>query len=357
MFGYLLNLIGIRSFMVVVCLGLLAGCGGSGESVDSTAAAAAPPTAAPAAPTDLTATPGNAQASLTWSASSGAASYAVKRSTTSGGPYTQLATAKSPSYTDTTVSNGTTYHYVVAAANSAGESSDSAQASVTPSSTITTPPVPAGLAATAGSAQVNLTWSASSGASGYHVKRATTSGGPYTQVAAPASNSYTDTSLTNGTTYYYVVSAVGSAGESANSAQVMAMPVCVHDDSHHTRRSRSNGRQCASEPRLVCEQRRDQLPCEARHDQRRTLRTGRGARLELLYRHLGNQRHDVLLRCLGPQHYRRERELGTGQRASRNADLESSADHFRNLDQRDARRCGSHRYPLLRQLRSRDRSG
>jgi fibronectin type 3 domain-containing protein len=225
MFEHRPHLITVRSFMVAVYLGLLAGCGGSGGSADSTAAATAPPTGALMAPASLTATPGNAQASLTWSASSGAASYAVKRSTTSGGPYTQLATATSPSYTDTTVSNGTTYYYVVSAANSGGQSDDSAQASVTPNSTITTPPVPVGLAETAGNAQVSLTWSASSGATSYHVKRATTSGGPYTQVAAPTSTSYTDTSLTNGTTYYYVVSALGSAGESANSAQVTATPL------------------------------------------------------------------------------------------------------------------------------------
>ena len=63
-----------------------------------------------------------------------------------------------------------------------------------------------------------LTWTASSGATSYHVKRATTSGGPYTQVGAPTSTSFTDTGLTNGTTYFYVVSALNATGESANSA-------------------------------------------------------------------------------------------------------------------------------------------
>src|SRR5262245_35202179 len=46
----------------------------------------------PPAPTNLVATPGNAQVSLSWNASSGATSYNVKRSTTSGGPYTTIAT-------------------------------------------------------------------------------------------------------------------------------------------------------------------------------------------------------------------------------------------------------------------------
>ncbi len=87
----------------------------------------------PAAPANLTAVAGNAQISLSWSASSGATSYTIKRSTTSGGPYTNVATGiTTTSYTNTGLTNGTTYYYVVTAVNSAGESSNSNQASATP---------------------------------------------------------------------------------------------------------------------------------------------------------------------------------------------------------------------------------
>jgi len=87
------------------------------------------------------------------------------------------------------------------------------------------PAAPTGLAATAGNAQVALSWSASSGATSYTVKRATTSGGPYTNVATGVtSTSYTNTGLTNGTTYYYVVSATNAAGTSTNSQQASAVP-------------------------------------------------------------------------------------------------------------------------------------
>ncbi|GMK38649.1 hypothetical protein PCCS19_17030 [Paenibacillus sp. CCS19] len=181
----------------------------------------------PAAPTSVTAAAGNAQATLTWTASTGAASYTIKRSTTSGGPYTNVATGvTATSYTNTGLTNGTTYYYVVSAVNANGESTNSTQVSATPAgSTVTVPSAPTYVSAAAGNAQATVTWTASSGATSYNVKRATTSGGTYTTVATGVTTtSYTNTGLTNGTTYYYVVSAVNSAGESANSVQTSVTP-------------------------------------------------------------------------------------------------------------------------------------
>jgi cellulose 1,4-beta-cellobiosidase len=84
------------------------------------------------------------------------------------------------------------------------------------------PDVPTGLSAAAGGTQVVLSWSASNGATNYNVKFSTTNGGPYTTIGSTASTTYTNTGLANGTTYYYVVSAVNSFGESSNSAQISA---------------------------------------------------------------------------------------------------------------------------------------
>jgi fibronectin type 3 domain-containing protein len=175
----------------------------------------------PAAPMGLTAAAGNALVTLNWTASSGATGYYVKRSTTSGGPYTQISTQATASDTDTGLTNGTKYFYVVSAYNSAGQSANSAEVNATP--VLAAPSAPTGLAATAGNAQASLSWAATSGASSYHVKRSATSGSE-TQISAPTSNSYTDTGLTNGTKYFYVVSAVNSGGESANSSEVSATP-------------------------------------------------------------------------------------------------------------------------------------
>ncbi len=173
-------------------------------------------------PTGLTATPGSKQAGLSWAASSGAASYNVKRSLTSGGPYTTVANTAGPSYTDTGLTNDTTYYYVVSGVNAGGESANSAEANATP---VGPPDAPTGLAATAGNAQVGLSWTASLGATNYNVKSSTNSGGPYTIVASPAGTNYTDTGLINGTTYYYVVSGVNSHGEGADSSEASATPM------------------------------------------------------------------------------------------------------------------------------------
>src|SRR5258708_794389 len=91
----------------------------------------------------------------------------------------------------------------------------------------TIPARPFGVTATPASAQVNLAWTAVSGATTYNVKRGTVTGGPYTTVSSPSAASFNDTGLTNFITYYYVISAVNSAGESANSAQISVMPITI----------------------------------------------------------------------------------------------------------------------------------
>jgi len=86
------------------------------------------------------------------------------------------------------------------------------------------PAAPGSLSATAGNAQVTLDWTAASGASSYNVKSATNSGGPYAVIANVATTNYTDTGLLNGVSYFYVVSALNLAGESADCAPVGATP-------------------------------------------------------------------------------------------------------------------------------------
>jgi fibronectin type 3 domain-containing protein len=198
----------------------------SGTSGMSNEASATPQVSIPPAPTGLSATAGNAQAGLTWSASSGATAYNIYRGTSAGGESsTPVATGVTgTTYTNTGLTNGTTYYFKVAAVNSAGTSGMSNEASVTPASGV--PPSPTGLSATGGNAQNSLSWTTSSGATSYNIYRGTSAGG---EAAAPvatgvSSTSYTDAGLTNGTTYYYKVAALNSAGTSGMSNEASATP-------------------------------------------------------------------------------------------------------------------------------------
>ncbi len=87
----------------------------------------------------------------------------------------------------------------------------------------TPPAVPTGVGASAASAsQINVSWTASSGATSYTVSRSTTSGGPYSSVGTSTTTSFSNTGLSCNTTYYYVVSASNGTCSSASSAQASA---------------------------------------------------------------------------------------------------------------------------------------
>ncbi len=195
----------------------------TGESADSAEVSATPAFAVPAAPTALSAVITNNSASLSWTAAAFADSYNVKRSTTSGSGYVTIGTTTSPTvtYADATAVDGTVYYYVVSAENGAGEGADSTESTVT-----MRPAIPADLGAVAGNNSVDLNWSTAASATGYRVKRSTTSGSGYVTVGTTANVAFTDP-IIGGVTYYYVVTATNASGESLVSAEVSATPVLV----------------------------------------------------------------------------------------------------------------------------------
>lgn len=201
------------------------GNGSSLASAQVSAKPAAPPV--PPAPTGLTATPGNAEVTLAWAASTGAVSYNIYRSTVTNGqgdvPVVTGITALT--FKDTGLVNNTTYYYKVAAVNANGTGPLSVQASAKP----VLPPVPVaptGLTATGGNAQVTLSWVAAPTAVTYNVYRGTTTNG---QGDVPLASgltvlSYLDTTAVNGTTYFYKVAGVNPTGIGARTAAVSAVP-------------------------------------------------------------------------------------------------------------------------------------
>jgi len=182
-------------------------------------------TAAPTAPSGLTATAaGSTQVNLAWTASTdnvGVAQYRVERCQGSGcTTFTQVLTPTVNSATDTGLTAGTLYRYRVRAADAAGNlSSYSSTVNVTTgTATDATPPTaPTNFTATPVSGtQINLAWTASTdnvGVTGYRVERCQGAGcSTFTQVLTPTGTSVSNTGLTNGTNYSYRVRAVDAAG-------------------------------------------------------------------------------------------------------------------------------------------------
>ncbi len=192
-----------------------------------------PVVTAPGAPTIGTATAGSASATVRWTApadngGSAITGYQVKvldsTETQVGALRTAGATATSLNVTGLT--NGTAYHFQVAATNSVGAGPFSASSNtVTPGTTVTVPGAPTIGTATAGNASATVGWTApanngGSAITGYQVKVLNSAG---TQVGALRTAGATATSLnvtglTNGTAYHFQVAATNSAGAGPFSA-------------------------------------------------------------------------------------------------------------------------------------------
>src|SRR2546421_200467 len=196
----------------------------------------APPTP-PSAPQNLAATGGNAQVTLTWKApasdgGSPVTNYKIYRGVAPGSETLKTTVGNVLTYSDTPVTTGLTYYYQVSAVNAAGEGPRSNEASAVPSAPPpppSPPSAPTNLVATAGNAQVGLTWQApgSNGGSAitnYKIYRGTTSGGKTLIATIGNQLSYSDGGLTNGVTYYYQVSAVNNVGEGPRSNEASATP-------------------------------------------------------------------------------------------------------------------------------------
>jgi subtilisin family serine protease len=180
------------------------------------------PDAIPPAPAGLVAVPGDGHVSLAWHRAGGAAGYNLKRSLAAGGPYVEIAGGiDATAHSDTGLVNGTTYYYVVSAANALGEGDPSLEASATPR--LAPPPPPTSLEAVPGDARVALEWTAVPGADVYHVKRSLSRAGPYASIADVSVPSFSDLTVTNGVKYFYVVSGENAAGEGKDSRRAAAV--------------------------------------------------------------------------------------------------------------------------------------
>ena len=189
-------------------------------------------TTAPAVPMGLETISGDYTVFLNWNDNSESdfSYYNVKRSTTSGGSYATIESNIGVSnYMDNSVTNGVTYYYVLTAVDTSGNESVVSGEVSGMAVDVTSPESPSGLEASANNGVVTLDWNDNSDPdlARYNVYRSMFSGGPYSMLASAVVDSgYEDDTVTNGLTYYYVVTAVDEAGlESGYSNEADAISI------------------------------------------------------------------------------------------------------------------------------------
>jgi fibronectin type 3 domain-containing protein len=231
----------VSLLLTTALLGLslaVAGCGGAGSNEEDgggndgggdDGGGGGTGLSAPAVPSGVGATPKEGAAQLSWGTVDGADTYRVYRDTSSG-----VDASSSPldtgvdqsSYTDETAENGTEYFYAVSAV--ASEDGESAESDASGEAEAIPFAAPSGLAGTSRDSEVTLSWQGAAGADTYNVYRSTssTSGAEGESLeTGVAETSYSDTTVQNGTKYYYRVTSVNPNGaESDASSEVEKTP-------------------------------------------------------------------------------------------------------------------------------------
>ncbi len=202
----------------------VAAINGVGTGTATTAGSTVTPASVPGAPTSVSATRGDSQATLSWTApadngGSAVTSYAVRVSTDGGTSWTALGPAPGSPALIGGLTNGQAYVFDVAATNSAGTGAFSAASnSVTPA---TTPGAPTQVAGTTGDGQISVGWTAPSSnggaaVTGYDVEWSSDSGKTWSAPLASAQSSTSTvalvTGLANGTPYVFRVAAINGVG-------------------------------------------------------------------------------------------------------------------------------------------------
>ena len=204
--------------------------GPASEKVSATTTgAAAAPTLPPDAPINVSATGGTKQITVSWPTVMGATSYNLYWSDVSGvttGTGTKITGATSPAVING-LADDTTYYVIVTAVSGGGEGAASVQvaAATLPAAPppTTAPAAPTSASAVGGNEQVTVSWPAVAGATSYNLYWSTATGVTTSSTKiAGVTSPYVHTGRTASTQYFYIVTAVNGAGESAASPEATA---------------------------------------------------------------------------------------------------------------------------------------
>ena len=171
------------------------------------------------APANVSAIPGSGRVRLTWSPVEGADGYRVYRATNGVWEKTPVGRTSGTSHLSTSLVNGTTYSFTVAAYTKEGDGTLSLTVIAIPVAT------PENVTPTAGDRRVALQWEPSAGATSYTVYRKIGAEPGFQEIATGVpSAEFVDLNLSNGTKYQYQVRAMNAGAESELSERVMATP-------------------------------------------------------------------------------------------------------------------------------------
>jgi len=198
----------------VMCLITCAAQGFAAESGDSRLPA----------PANVNAIAGNGRVKLTWSPVEGADGYRVYRGVNGVFQQTPVASTTTTSHTSSSLVNGTTYSFTVAAYTKVGVGPSSLSVTVTPLAT------PQAVTSTPGDRRVNLKWEPSAGATSYVVYRKMSSEPEFQEIAVGVTAPlFVDFNLAPGTRYQYQVRAINAGTESELSERASAVPFGAPD--------------------------------------------------------------------------------------------------------------------------------
>ena len=200
----------------------------AGTAASASATPMAAPLRAPAAPAGLTATVGNAQVMLSWTASTDTSITEYEYSA-DGNAWADIAgsDATTSSYTVMGLTNGQSYTFRLRAVNSAGNGAPSTANTVTPMAPVVVPGAVTGLTATPGNARVTLNWTApTTGGAVSSYEYSMNNGATTTAIAGSSATTvmHTVMGLSNGQAYTFVVRAMNSAGPGAWSNSITSTP-------------------------------------------------------------------------------------------------------------------------------------
>jgi autotransporter-associated beta strand protein len=185
-----------------------------GTSTASAASNAVTPAGIPGAPSGVSATGGDGQAAVDFTASSGNGS-AVSLYTVTASPGGAHASGSGSPVSVGGLSNGTSYTFTVTAANDVGAGAASAPSnSITPAGA---PSAPSSTLAAAGDKQATVSFNPPSNTNGSPITSYTVTASPGGAQAAGSGSPITVGGLTNGTSYTFTVTATNAAGMSAAS--------------------------------------------------------------------------------------------------------------------------------------------